>query len=427
MSEKRIFPIKNDPACLLKWSWSTVLFNSGSTSSCHRTHRYKIDPDNFDQFHNLPEKLRDRQMMLDGNWPGFGCEYCREIERAGETSDRQFQLAQQQDPGLTPPELYNDNRALSVTPTILEVWFKNTCNMACVYCGPHHSSLWEDENRKYGNLTVSPSKVLDKYATFQSQTNPDYEKMIASLWSYLDHDQRYLTLRRFHILGGEPFLLDELNECLDFWDAHPNPDLVISIITNLNVPPKIFQKYINRFEQLVKQKKIWKLQITGSIDGWGPEIEYARYGLNTQNWESNFKSLLDKPWATLSINAVISALTIKILPALVVKMNEWNSMRPADAESIIFSYNLSGPIDDPRYFGPGVFDKDFELALSMLSQESELEIGIHQALNSIARTISKSSRDVKKIDELKTYLDNLDVRRKTNWRATFPWLDHNFE
>jgi organic radical activating enzyme len=421
---KRIFPIKTDPACLLKWSWSTVFLNSGTSSSCHRTKKYKIDPDRFDQFHNLPDKLTERQLMIDGQWPGAGCQYCKRLEDAGEISDRQFQLEQQQDPGLTPPELHINDRALTVTPTILEVYFKNTCNMACVYCGPHFSSLWEDENRKYGNLH---SNLDDQFAVEYNQFNPDYDRMVTDLWAYLDQDQRYLTLRRFHILGGEPFLLKELDDTLDFWDAHPNPDLVISIITNLNVPPKIFQKYVSRFEQLVKQNKIWKLQITGSIDGWGPEIEYVRYGLNLNYWEQNFKSLLDKPWATLSINSVISALSIKTLPSLIEKINQWNILRPLETDPIIFSYNITGKADDPRCFGSGVFDKDFDLALSLLHKNSTLEIGIYQALKSIARSINKTPRDLKKINDLKIYLDQLDTRRKTDWRKTFPWLDQNFE
>jgi hypothetical protein len=423
MNKKRIFPIKQDPACLLKWGWSTVFFNSGSTSSCHRTEKYAIDPDNFDQFHNVTEKITARELMLKGQWPGHGCEYCKRVEDVGGVSDRLFQLDQQQDPGLTAPELFKNNLAVNVTPTILEVYFKNTCNMACVYCGPHFSSLWEDENRKYGNLFENNTK----FSVQQSQHNPHYDKMVADLWTYLATDNRYLTLRRFHILGGEPFLLSELDDCLDFWDSHGNPDLVLSIITNLNIPHKRFQKYIDRFERLVNENKIWKFQITGSLDGWGPEIEYVRYGLDLNNWEQNFRSLLDKSWVTLSINSAISALTIKQLPALITKINEWNQLRPADAEPIIFSYALTGQRDDPKRFGSGFFDNDLNLALSLLDKKSTIDIGVYEALEAIQQLINKNPMNITQVNELKTYLDQLDQRRKTNWRTTFPWLDQDFE
>jgi len=425
MTKKRIFPIKNDPACLLKWGFSTIYFQSGTTNSCHRTEKNTIDPDNFDQFHNHPEKIKARELMLQGQWPGHGCEYCKKIEDVGGTSDRLLQLGQQQDPGLTAPELFENSQSVNVTPTMLEVWFKNTCNMACIYCGPHFSSLWEDENRKYGNLFE-----VDKKKSFSAHyvyNNPHYDKMVADLWKYLDTNDRYLTLRRFQILGGEPFLVSELDECLDFWDTHANPDLVISIITNLNIPHKRFQKYVDRFEQLVKTNKIWKFQITGSLDCWGPEIEYVRYGLDLATWEQNFRSLLDKPWATLSVNSAISALTIKQLPALITKINEWNQLRPAAAEPIICSFNLTGQHDDPKRFGTGFFDDDFNLALSLLDNKSTIDIGAYTTLESMRKLINKNPMDIAKIDKLKTYLDQLDRRRKTNWRTTFPWLDRDFK
>ena len=60
---------------------------------------------NFDNFHNTPEKIRDRKKMLEGKWPGHGCEYCKNLEQAGGRSDRQFQNTV---PGVYPKELNKD-------------------------------------------------------------------------------------------------------------------------------------------------------------------------------------------------------------------------------------------------------------------------------------------------------------------------------
>ena len=420
---KKIFPIHTDTACLLKWSWSTVFLNSGTTASCHRTQRYPIDPDNFGEFHNLIEKQQARQTMLDSKWPQAGCQYCQVVEEAGGLSDRQYQLEQQQDPALTPPELNINPTSLSVTPTILEVYFTNTCNMACVYCGPHFSSLWEDENRKHGNF-FKDSKI-DQYSTALSQDNPNYKKMVADLWKYLADNNRYQALRRYHILGGEPFLLRELDESIDFWEKYGNPDLVFSIITNLNIPTSRFQTYVDRFQSLVDNNKIWKFQITGSLDCWGPEQEYVRWGLNLDTWQRNFELLLDKPWVSLSINSAISALTIKKLPELIDKMNEWNSRRP-DRDAIEFSFNYTMREDDPLMFGAGVFENDFEQALAKLNTGTVLGQGIHDTLSAISTAISSQPRNVNKINTLKKYLTHLDSRRGTDWQQTFPWLTKEF-
>lgn len=421
MTTKRIFPIKNDPACLLKWAWSSVQLHAGTTNSCHRTRHYAIDPNNFDQFHNLPDKILARERMLEGQWPGFGCEYCKRVEDAGGTSDRQFQLAAQQDPNLTPPELKTNPRATHVTPTILEVYFNNTCNMACTYCGPKYSSLWEAENLKHGNLFSDDAE----FSVRLPAKNPDYDKMVESLWTYLKTDSRYLILRRYHILGGEPFLMKELDDSLDFWDQHGNPDLIFSIITNLNIPHKIFLRYVDRFEQLVSSNKVWKFQITGSLDCWGPEQEYVRYGLDLNLWRQNFEYLIDKPWATLGINSVISALTIKKLPELMLKINEWNQAR-SKLEPIDFSFNYTNREDGPAIFGPGVFDIELDQALQFLKVDSAHTRGVHQSLMGIKKLVSSSTRNVEKINKLKNYLSQLDQRRGTDWKKTFPWLNQDF-
>lgn len=424
--EYKTFPIKSDSACLLKWAWSTIYFNSGTSASCHRTQKYAINPDNFSSFHNLPDKQSARQLMLQGQWPQAGCEYCKKIEDAGGTSDRQYNLQQQQGTWLTPPELLNDSSATVITPTILEVYFKNTCNMKCVYCGPHFSSLWEEENRKF----VSSFQTNTPFDIKASQFNPNYDQMVADLWRYLADSNRYKTIKRYHILGGEPFLMSELDDSIEFWRTHPNPDLMFSIVTNLNIPTARFKKYIHQFEKLVLSNKIWKLQLTASLDCWGAEQEYVRNGLDLELWERNFELLLNKPWVTLSINSAISALTIKSMPALLEKINKWNQgqvatadwhQREWSAEPILYSFNTTGQYDDPYQFGPGVFDDDFKTIIELMPDTPARAV-----MQGISTQLSKSKRNNRKIEHLKKYLDELDQRRNTNWRAHFAWLDKDF-
>lgn len=426
---RKIFPINTEPACLLKWSWSTIFFNSGTSASCHRTKKYSIDPNNFSNFHNLPEKIHDRNMMLQGQWPGNGCEYCRDIEQSGGISDRQFQIESQSDLSQHPPELNKNPQTTKVTPTILEVYFTNTCNMACVYCGPHFSSKWEDENRKFKSNFNAP---MDIFGVDVSQHNPHYDKMLNDLWAYLETDNRYRTLRRFHLLGGEPFILKELDATIDFWDQHGNMDLVFSIITNLNVPHERFKKYMGRFEKLINEKKIWKIQITASLDAWGPQQEYTRYGLDLALWEKNFEYLIDKQWVTLSINSAISALTVKQMPELIKKINYWNTLRGplvktvdnVFGEAIYHSFNTTGPssYDNLYIFGNNVFGREFEEILNLMPVADESQSSTKLQLESVANRLAQSHKDQEKINKLKDYLTILDQRRNTVWQTMFPWL-----
>jgi hypothetical protein len=425
---QRIFPIKSEPACLLKWCWSTIFFNSGSSASCHRTEKYAIDPTKFDQFHNLPEKLRDRTAMLEGKWPGHGCEYCRDVEQVAGYSDRQMHLDAQQDPGLTPPELSDNSICTEVTPTILEVYFNNTCNMKCIYCGPHFSSLWEQENRKFGK-SFGANNI--KFSVRQEQHNPHYQQMVNDLWKYLDDKDRFKSLRRFHVLGGEPFIIPEIENCIEFWKTHPNPDLVLSVISNLNVPHERFKSYIDRFEQLALTNKIWKLQLTASLDAWGKEQEYTRFGLNLDLWRTNFEYVLNKPGISPSINSALSALTIKQMPTLLNMINHWNTYQTATvghlyAEPIQHSFNTTGAQDEPFIFGPSVFKNDFDQILSLMPEDTDVQRSQKSAMHGIATRMSKSGIDANQIKKLTAYLDELDHRRGTDWRILFPWLNQDF-
>lgn len=424
---KKIFPINTASACLLKWGWSSIYFQSGTSSSCHRTQKYAIDSANFAQFHNLPAKVEARHKMLNGEWPGAGCEYCKNVEAHGEQSDRLFQLDQLQDINLVAPELLDDPTSTHVTPTMVEVYFTNTCNMSCVYCGPHFSSKWVDENKKYGNFFA---KSTESFGVEKEQENPYYDKMVSDFWKYLATGDTAKHIQRYHILGGEPFLLKEFDDSIKFWARYGHPDLQISIVSNLNIPHERFKSYIQKFELLVKHKKMWRLQLTASLDCWGKEQEHSRFGLSLDLWQKNFEYILNTPWILASINSTISALTIKTMPELIEKINEWNSKQEIVVEEfrtypnpILHSFNTSGGIDDPYMFGSGVFDCDFDCILSLMPEETENQRGQKQMMQGIAQQQRQSTKNQHKIDKLKHYLDELDRRRNTNWRETYQWLD----
>ena len=147
--EKKYFPINTATACQLKWAWSTLYLNTGTTASCHRTAFTVINEENFLDFHNTSLKLDDRNRMLQGQWPETSCKYCKDIEEENGISDRQRHLTI---PNLVPPELEQDNTAIKISPTIVEVFFNNTCNLGCLYCNSGLSSSIETENKKFGDF-----------------------------------------------------------------------------------------------------------------------------------------------------------------------------------------------------------------------------------------------------------------------------------
>jgi hypothetical protein len=360
--------------------------------------------------------------MQSGGWPQAGCQYCEKIESAGGMSDRQYQLHAGHDLDRTPRELLADPTAVEVVPTILEIYFNNTCNMSCLYCGPHFSSQWADENRRYGEYEKGPVK----FGWFK-EVNTEYEKMLADFWQYLEDKDRYLHIRQYQIAGGEPFYQKEFEQSLEFWEQHPNPDLTFNMITNLKVAPKKFRSYIDRFGRMVEQGKLQRLQISSSLDCWGPQQEYVRWGLDLNEWQENFEYLLDKPWVIQCINSAITPLTIKTLPELILRMNFYND-RYNTGKQISYSFmTVMAPTwMDPAIFGSGVFDQDFKHILEVMRVNTQAEKSAKEHMTGIVKQIENAPRNVELINGLIDYLTEIDRRRGTNWRELFPWLDQEW-
>ena len=399
-----------NPTCLYKWGWSTVHLQSGSTCSCHRTENDNVNYVNFDDFHNTPAKLKARQAMLDGKWPGGGCEYCKKIEDAGGISDR-TDINRDARAELIPPELLTNPNAIRITPTMVEIYFSNLCNMSCIYCNPKYSSTWEHEARKYNLYPVSK---LDRI----TGDKDSYQKILAKFWEWLDKNASNLV--RYNILGGEPFYQPELETNITFFETHPCPNLRLTVFSNLKVSHDKFVRILTQLNSLLDRGHLASVQITCSLDCWGPQQEYVRTGLDLVQWEKNFDTLVKEfQKINVQVHGTMTSLTIKTMPGLVKKINDINQYRTGKSIPVFLTYNMvfDPPHMNPDIFPNGLFDTDFDEVINLLtdSHTKNLIQGYKQSINN-----GKHNPDL--IDKLKIYLDELDARRGTNWKPLFPWL-----
>lgn len=407
----RYFPIHTETSCQLKWTWSTIRLYSGNTSSCHRVQPQPITVENFDNFHNTPKQIEDRLLMLEGKWPSGGCEYCKNIEDAGGQSDR---MLHKKIPNLTPPELENDLTATSVTPRILEVYFDNVCNMACLYCYDGFSSKIQQENIKFGRFEKH-GIIIDNRAKKIS----DFENLTEKFWQYMEKNGK--TLKRLHVLGGEPLYQKQFDRCLDFFKHNPCPELEFNVISNLMIASDKLAGYIARIRDLIATGCIARFDLTASIDCFGKEQEYVRHGLDLKNWKENFLYVSKQKWIKLNINQTLSCLTIKTSPELLEFIGKIRNDRQIGHffSTTVFTHEFL----HPKIFGRGFFDSDFEKILYHMPQDTWEQQQMREYMKGLQAEINTHARDQKKIDQLAIYLDEIDRRRNSNWRHTFPWLE----
>lgn len=410
MAAKKFFPIKTETSCKLKWSWTTLRLYNGGASSCHRVKSDIVSVDNFETFHNTAKKLEDRQLMLAGKWPTGGCEYCQQVEAAGGSSDRQMHL---KIPDQYPSILDQDATAINVAPTILEVYLDNVCNMSCLYCWDGFSSQIQQENLKFGVFNES-GVVIENRAV----KHPEHKELKIKYWEWMSKNSQ--SLSRWNILGGEPFYQKEFELCLDFLENNKHPDLEFGIVSNLMINPVKFKTVISRIKSIVASRKIKRFDITASIDCFGKEQEYVRHGLDLDTWKSNFEFLVSQKWITLNINQTISALTIKTIPALISYINDLNTDRDIGhyMSTTVSTYDFL----HPQIFGAGFFDEDFRIILDLMKEDTWQQKEAKRYMQGLISQINTQSRNQVLINQLGTYLTELDRRRNLNWQDTFLWL-----
>lgn len=137
----------------------------------------------------------------------------------------------------------------------LDLRWRNTCNSACVYCGPKDSSLWAEE---LGIATPVDNTQLDKLKMFISP--------------------RLTQLQEVYLAGGEPLLIKENEWFLENLLEH-NPDCKLLINSNLShIDNKIFN--------LITKFKNVRWLISG--ESVGKRYEYIRYG---SIWETFIKNV----------------------------------------------------------------------------------------------------------------------------------------
>jgi sulfatase maturation enzyme AslB (radical SAM superfamily) len=195
-------------------------------------------------FENNQYLTKIRESWKQGRFPEE-CKSCQQAESNNLVSRRQGANLWYQDNG------YNNT---DVELVRMDYWTGNLCNLACVICGPHNSSLWRQE-LKYA---MESHKV-----TFNK------------FWRTMDLSK----LRYFHFNGGEPLLS---KEHVEFLESIPNKSQsFVNYNTNATILPD--QNLLNLWS------KFKLVQLDFSIDDIGTRFEYQRYPAKWSQVMDNLK------------------------------------------------------------------------------------------------------------------------------------------
>lgn len=292
--------------CLIKWVGTTVNLQNGTVKNCcHNTFK-PIDSAREGQRALFNDTKADREMrreMLNGKKP-IECETCWWQENNGQISDRVIWSAL---PGIISrhQEVVQHNSEAALVPSWLEINLSNVCNFKCMYCSAELSSSWRTEIIKEG-----PYKINNKHNDLSriQQSGVNSEAVREPFWRWFK--EVYPNLKYLTISGGEPLMSADNFRVLEYIRDNPNPDLEISINSNLCPPQVNWQRFLKIASEIYTENAVKYINLCVSIDCFGSRAEYIRFGLEYNRLTQNIYEWLEHtPWG-LFFNITLSNLSI---------------------------------------------------------------------------------------------------------------------
>ena len=322
-----------------------------------------------------------RKDMLEEKFPS-NCNECYEKEKNfksinfNQISNRLYHIGKL---GTSPMKLYEDENNFELQQ--LDVRWRNTCNGACVYCGPELSSRWAVE--------LNDTKRMTKQAMSDS---------IEYVYDHID------TVKTLYLCGGEPMMMKE-NVKLVTIIAETRPDLDIRINTNLSNLHNPVYETIKDLPNIH-----WILSAEASED----RFEYIRYPLSWTNFISNFKVIKKLPHK-ISMN-----MSWNILNAFgIFKFIDLMLENGLHENSVVIN-----PVLGPKYYNILNLPKD---VINDIKEEASKRHGrLHDPfmLKYSYEAIIKHCDEpiMHRQQELKKQLEILDSRRSLDSKKVFPEL-----
>jgi organic radical activating enzyme len=378
--QKQITDLTGSPSfCVLPWIHLATRPNgdmriccvanaSGADSGDYEVGLVKMEdgePANFS--HNLPTEAFNndymksvRKTMLAGEVPA-SCTKCFKEEQQGIASKRIWETGtwhlQEQ---IDIQELIRETEEDGSVPyklQYLDLRLGNTCNLKCIMCSRHDSSLWVPEHKKVYPLFQSPliKKQLDSrtdYFDNRWHENPEFWEQI--------YDQ-IPNIKQLYFAGGEPLLIKEHKIFLQEIIKRGYADK-ISLRYNTNGIP-VNEEIIEIWEQFKKVK------VGISLDGLHERVGYIRYPTDFSIVEKNLWRLENTSnKIQTNIAFAVQILNIKHVPDFI----KWKVK--SGFKKLNFDTNAAGQVAGGGLCGVHLLWIPTWLSLRVLPKEDKLEV-----------------------------------------------------
>lgn len=397
------------------------------------------DPSNFGR--ELPSQVFNseymrsvRKLMLDGSVPS-SCTKCFEEEAKGIVSKRVWETGAWHLDGVNIPETISNTDENGYVPyklQYLDLRLGHTCNLKCIMCSPHDSSMWVNDHKKV--FPIFQSDLIKKQMVWDSKSFNNYWHENPAFWQEIY--EQIPNIRHLYFAGGEPLIIKEhklfLEEIVRRGFAHR-----IHLRYNTNVT-MLDESII----ELWKNFKVVKVGV--SLDGMGDRNYYIRFPAEWETIEKNLHILDNTPdniHVTIALAAQI--LNIKHIPDFI----KWKVS--SKFKKINKQINASGYMQGGGLIGVHLLWIPTWLSMRVLPKEDKLEI--RERFNELKIWLEENYKDdptlfdknpwgwqrwegildwmdaeddTHLLPDFREYISTMDKQRKTDFKKIFPELAH---
>ena len=249
-------------------------------------------------------------------------------------------------------KFYPDFDSNCIIPKYLDLRWNNTCNLACMYCGPHFSNTWNTKLKQNSSAWNNNLKQNNL-----KPVKPYQDELLSWVLDRASH------VKEIALVGGEPLLMKQNYELLKLLPL----DCQISIITNLSYD----LKNLPCLPDLLKRPAD-NIKWTISAENTHQQFEYVRQGANWAQFEDNIKFLRQHWENSITLNMVYSIFNAFELLEIVktykfLGIQKFNLL-PVDANDSINVSFMPTPI---RLLAKKILDQVIEFHVNSLHPEDK--------------------------------------------------------
>jgi hypothetical protein len=361
-----------------------------------------------------------RLEMVNGPELPTACRSCKVQEESGTDSYRVRKNEEYADV-IDKLEIQPDGTAEFIQ-LYIDYRFSNKCNFKCITCGPQLSSSHAIEIVKLGHPLPSKSAYIE-VDNFTEQFK-SFSK----------------DIREIYFAGGEPLIMDQHYDILNMFIDTQQP-IEVRYNTNLS---ELNYKGIDVLD-------LWsringRVTIGASIDGFDISGETIRFGLDTDVFKNNVKTIINRKLNNVAVNFNIT-FGITNYESVVATTRELLKLITPEHETHI-NFN---PIFGPEYFAVHFLSTwQIDRAVGLITNQiNELELELQEqyahsrsynayhAMKNLRQEFLQVIKDApsnqlimnRKDVILKAIhrLDNQETIRKTNWRRDLPSMYRDWQ